>query len=247
MSISAPTPAGDGIAHGPRFEDHKPHGWDGRAPWTYPVHGTDVSKYQGSIDWPAVRASGISFAFIKATEGGDRLDDRFAENWHAAKAAGIPRGAYHFFYFCRPAHEQAVHDALDHAREMERRGLRRGDMRDRAGSLDPSQLTPLGWLGELRDLFPQSVCETVQAHAIDNLGMRELLSDPAVLDALAPNKDLLKSLIAFKGAADPAMREKSERADAFPIPCTPKQFGRFIREEADHWSKILKETNIRFV
>jgi len=48
----------------------------------------------------------------------------------------------------------------------------------------------------------------VQAHAIDNLGMKELLSDPRVLDALEPNKDLLKSLIAFKGAADPAMREK---------------------------------------
>ena len=57
-------------------------------------------------------------------------------------------------------------------------------------------------------MFPQSVCETVQAHAIDNLGMSELLSDPKVLDALEPNKDLLKSLIAFKGSADPTMREK---------------------------------------
>lgn len=107
--------------------------------------------------------------------------------------------------------ERRADRALDYlyAREMERRGLRRGeDARGRTGSLDPSQLTPLGWLGELRELFPQSVCETVQAHAIDNLGMRELLSDPAVLDALEPNKDLLKSLIAFKGAADPAMREK---------------------------------------
>ena len=57
-------------------------------------------------------------------------------------------------------------------------------------------------------MFPQSVCETVQAHAIDNLGMSELLSDPKVLDALERNKDLLKSLIAFKGSADPTMREK---------------------------------------
>ena len=98
--------------------------------------------------------------------------------------------------------------ALDYlyAREMEKRGMRRD--KGRSGSLDPSQLTPLGWLGELRDLFPKSVLETVQSHAIDNLGMRELLSDPAVLDALEPNKDLLKSLIAFKGGANPAMREK---------------------------------------
>lgn len=102
--------------------------------------------------------------------------------------------------------------AMDYlyAREMERRGLRR-DKRGqggRFGTMDPSNLTALGWLGELRALFPQSVYETVQAHAIDNLGMTELLSDPGVLDALEPNKDLLKALIAFKGGADPAMREK---------------------------------------
>ncbi|WP_421837451.1 VWA domain-containing protein [Novosphingobium sp.] len=101
--------------------------------------------------------------------------------------------------------------ALDYlyAREMEKRGLRRGKQGGgMGGSLDPTRLTPLGWLGELRDLFPQSVYETVQAHAIDNLGMSELLSDPAVLDALEPNRDLLKALIAFKGAANPAAREK---------------------------------------
>ena len=105
--------------------------------------------------------------------------------------------------------EQRTDRALDYlyAREMEKRGLRRGKNRG-PGSLDPSQLTPLGWLGELRELFPQSVYETVQAHAIDNLGMSELLSDPKVLDALEPNKDLLKALIAFRGASDPAMREK---------------------------------------
>src|SRR5690606_16062196 len=63
--------------------------------------------YQGDVDWRAVRASGIAFAYIKATEGGDRIDDKFHDNWRGAKAAGIPRGAYHFYYFCRPAAEQA--------------------------------------------------------------------------------------------------------------------------------------------
>jgi hypothetical protein len=77
--------------------------------------------------------------------------------------------------------QQRADRAMDYlyAREMERRGLRR-DKRGtlRFGSMDPSQLTALGWLGELRDLFPQSVYETVQAHAIDNLGMTDLLRDP---------------------------------------------------------------------
>jgi lysozyme len=100
-------PAPKTTTGGLRFADNKPHEWAGRAPWHYPVHGTDVSKYQGEIDWHALRQGGISFAFIKATEGGDRVDDMFRHNWNAARAAGIPRGAYHFFYFCRPAIEQA--------------------------------------------------------------------------------------------------------------------------------------------
>lgn len=92
----------------PRFEDTDPHEWESGAPWTYPVHGTDVSKYQTSVDWHRARASGVSFAFIKATEGGDRVDDYFDEHWRMTKAAGVPRAAYHFFYFCRPAAEQAA-------------------------------------------------------------------------------------------------------------------------------------------
>jgi lysozyme len=91
-----------------RFADHDPFDWVGVPPWLYPVHGIDVSKYQGDIDWPRVRASGVSFAFIKATEGGDHLDERFLDNWSAAGRAGMPRGAYHFYYFCRPAAEQAA-------------------------------------------------------------------------------------------------------------------------------------------
>ena len=93
---------------GPRFGDSNPHEWESGAPWLYAVHGTDVSKYQRSIDWSAAKASGISFAFIKATEGGDRVDDYFGEHWQRTKHAGIPRAAYHFYYFCRPASEQAA-------------------------------------------------------------------------------------------------------------------------------------------
>jgi lysozyme len=81
---------------------------DPHAPWDYPVHGIDVSKYQGEIDWHQVRASNATFAFIKATEGGDVADERFAANWAGAARAGIARGAYHYYYFCRPAREQAA-------------------------------------------------------------------------------------------------------------------------------------------
>jgi len=72
----------------------------------FAVHGVDVSKYQGDIDWEQVKESGVAFAFIKATEGGDKTDSKFQYNWAAAKAAGVPRGAYHFVYWCRPPHEE---------------------------------------------------------------------------------------------------------------------------------------------
>ncbi len=70
------------------------------------IHGIDVSKYQGRISWDTVRAAGVKFAYIKATEGANHIDSRFAENWVGAAEAGIPRGAYHFVYWCRPWREE---------------------------------------------------------------------------------------------------------------------------------------------
>ena len=75
-------------------------------PHDYPVHGIDVSKFQGDIDWNRVADSGVKFAWIKASEGGDHADERFQANWEGAKAAGVPHGAYHFVYWCRPPMEE---------------------------------------------------------------------------------------------------------------------------------------------
>jgi lysozyme len=41
----------------------------------------DVSHFQGEIDWRAVAAAGVHFAFIKATEALDDVHPRFAQNW----------------------------------------------------------------------------------------------------------------------------------------------------------------------
>jgi lysozyme len=91
----------------PNFGDAHPVSWPGRTPASHPVHGIDVSRYQTNIDWHTARAHGVSFAFIKATEGADWEDPAFAGHWISAGAAGVPRGAYHFYYFCRSAAEQA--------------------------------------------------------------------------------------------------------------------------------------------
>lgn len=90
--------------------DYGPPGFSpgDQVPRGFSVHGIDISKYQGTIDWREVRRGGVSFAYIKATEGGDHHDETFMINWLAARDAGIARGAYHFYYWCRPASEQVA-------------------------------------------------------------------------------------------------------------------------------------------
>jgi lysozyme len=73
-----------------------------------PVQGIDISKYQGIVDWDRVRDAGVRFAYLKVSEGGDHVDPNFYVNWEGAARAGLPRGAYHFVYWCRLAAEQAV-------------------------------------------------------------------------------------------------------------------------------------------
>ena len=72
--------AGGVVARQMRVADADPHDGVARA-HKMPVQGIDVSNWQGDIDWDKVRAAGTQFAFIKATEGGDYLDPKFARNW----------------------------------------------------------------------------------------------------------------------------------------------------------------------
>ncbi|HET9381954.1 MAG TPA: GH25 family lysozyme [Streptomyces sp.] len=58
--------------------------------------GVDISHYQGSINWSAVRNAGIEFAWMKATEGTSYKDPTFNTNYLNAYNAGVIRGAYHF-------------------------------------------------------------------------------------------------------------------------------------------------------
>jgi lysozyme len=74
---------------------------------SYKVRGVDVSAHNGAIDWARLKADGVAFAYIKASEGGDFTDPEFANNWRGASMAGIPRGAYHFLTQCRSGLAQA--------------------------------------------------------------------------------------------------------------------------------------------
>ena len=93
--------------YGYNFRDAKPINFGKVSPRKFAVHGVDVSRWQGDIDWAKLRTQGANFAYIKATDGGDHLDPMFKTNWRGAHAAGLKRGAYHFFYWCRSAADQA--------------------------------------------------------------------------------------------------------------------------------------------
>jgi lysozyme len=62
------------------------------------IEGIDVSAMQGLVDWNKVKAAGVSFAILKATEGVDFVDKMFAQHVAGARAAGMPFGAYHYLH-----------------------------------------------------------------------------------------------------------------------------------------------------
>jgi len=68
------------------------------------VHGIDLSHYQGEVFWQAVgENSNMAYVYLKATEGGDRIDDKYERNIQLAHRHGLKVGSYHFY---RPKTEQ---------------------------------------------------------------------------------------------------------------------------------------------
>jgi lysozyme len=89
LAGGAPVPAGDPASGGE------------------PLLGVDVSHHSGAIDWEQVIAAGYDFAYVKASEGVDAPDPRFAEHWRKLGELGVPRGAYHFYVTEDDPDEQA--------------------------------------------------------------------------------------------------------------------------------------------
>lgn len=62
------------------------------------VHGIDLSHYQGEVFWEAIGDnSKMAYVYLKATEGGDRIDDKYERNIELAHKYGLKVGSYHFF------------------------------------------------------------------------------------------------------------------------------------------------------
>lgn len=60
------------------------------------VHGIDLSHYQGEVFWEAIGDnSKMAYVYLKATEGGDRIDDKYEQNIKLAHKYGLKVGSYH--------------------------------------------------------------------------------------------------------------------------------------------------------
>jgi len=62
------------------------------------IHGIDISHYQGNVFWEVIgENTKMAYVYIKATEGGDRIDQRYEENIQMAHEYGLKVGSYHFY------------------------------------------------------------------------------------------------------------------------------------------------------
>lgn len=61
------------------------------------IKGIDISNWSGSVDFKAVKESGIEIVYIQATEGTFYTDPYLQEFYNGAKENGLKVGFYHFF------------------------------------------------------------------------------------------------------------------------------------------------------
>lgn len=70
------------------------------------IHGIDISHYQGNVFWETIgENTNMAYVYIKATEGGDRIDNKYERNIDLAHRYGLKVGSYHFY---RPRITQQV-------------------------------------------------------------------------------------------------------------------------------------------
>lgn len=114
------------------------------------IRGIDVSRHQPSLDWHKVRASGVAFVYMKATEGATYRDPKLEEHYRGARGADLQIGFYHY---ARPYNDPAaeVGNLLRTTAEL-RHGLPFAlDIETNEGTLGREQVTTfcVRWLEEL--------------------------------------------------------------------------------------------------
>ena len=71
------------------------------------IHGIDLSHYQGEVFWETIGDnSKMAYVYLKATEGGDRVDHMYQLNTAHAHRYGLILPSYHFFRPKTPLNKQ---------------------------------------------------------------------------------------------------------------------------------------------
>lgn len=77
------------------------------------VHGIDISHYQGEVFWETIgENTKMAYVYIKATEGGDRIDSKYEQNLLTAHQYGLKVGSYHFYRARTPQETQLANFVL---------------------------------------------------------------------------------------------------------------------------------------
>ncbi len=102
MTVNVYTPSNSGGGGGGGSSEHTTLAYSDfidRYPAADIAHGIDVSRYQGDIDFEAVKAAGCDFVMLRAMiyNNGELGEDRKFEEYYAdAKAAGLLIGVYYY-------------------------------------------------------------------------------------------------------------------------------------------------------
>lgn len=73
----------------------------------------------------------------------------------------------------------------------------RGSRGGRSGGSESSSPYVATWLGEIRELFPQSMVQVLQQDAIKRLNLKELLTEREMLESVVPDVHLVETLMSL--------------------------------------------------
>ena len=79
------------------------------------MRGIDVSVWNDSPNWQAIKDFGIQFVMIRCTMGKSNTDEMFLNHYNGARSVGLKVGAYHYSYALTP--DDAVIEA-NHCRDF---------------------------------------------------------------------------------------------------------------------------------
>ena len=81
----------------------------------------------------------------------------------------------------------------------------------RAGGLGASQPNVARWLGDIRSYFPSTVVRVLQQDALDRLGLKRMLLEPEMMEAVEADVHLVGTLLSLKNVMPEKSRDTARK------------------------------------